>query len=153
MLHIVHAWTSSAVGLVKSIIAMDVGHPSFFTWKDAIYFFVRYQAWLIAAYLFSRMTASTPFAKAGQAVGDRMARALARYIQRDDGERITAKATDSGSRNDTSISHVAESFSGLLSLLLLLCQFRLSICSSVARRPLLGTPARPCKELQVMLFG
>ena len=84
--------TSSAAGLVKSIVALDVGYPSYFSWRDVLYYFVRYQAWLIAAYLICRLTTRTPLAAFGRSVGDRMARSLARYIDRDDGERITAKA-------------------------------------------------------------
>eukprot|EP00439_Symbiodinium_sp_Y106_P033342 s5465_g3.t19 len=78
-------------GLVASIIALDVGHPSFFGWKDAAYYFVKYQAWLVAAYLVCRLTARTPFADLGQSLGDRMARVLAQYIGRDH-MHVTGKA-------------------------------------------------------------
>ena len=76
---------------MASIIALDVGHPSFFGWKDAAYYFVKYQAWLVAAYLVCRLTARTPFADLGQSLGDRMARVLAQYIGRDH-MHVTGKA-------------------------------------------------------------
>ena len=92
---------------MTSIIALDVGHPSFFGWKDAVYYFVKYQAWLVAAYLVCRMTARTPFADAGQNLGDRMARVLARYIGRDH-MHVTGKAPWSNYLQPDSL-HPAES--------------------------------------------
>lgn len=92
--------------LVKLIVAMDVGPPSYTAagWRtlpSAIAVGFAYQYWLLLAYLLNRATTGTVLQQGGQRMADWMARSFARWIrpclstedQADlQGDRITAEA-------------------------------------------------------------